>query len=50
MDGRINAADPRRVTPSGELKMPKFVQFDFEDTGAGLNEIFWEGEYNSIYY
>ncbi|KIP03276.1 hypothetical protein PHLGIDRAFT_121719 [Phlebiopsis gigantea 11061_1 CR5-6] len=42
MDGRVNAADPRRVTPRGELKMPKFVRFKYEDTGAGLNEVFWE--------
>lgn len=43
-EGRLSADDPRRLTPSGELKKPKFVKFLFEDSGAYLDEIFWEGE------
>lgn len=37
--------DPRRMTPKGELKMPKFVQFHILDDGEDLDEIFWEGKF-----
>ena len=35
--------DPRRRTPTGDLRMPKFVKFDPRDPGEDLDEIFWEG-------
>ncbi|KAI0686560.1 MM3350-like domain-containing protein [Earliella scabrosa] len=34
--------DPRRRTPQGELKAPKFVRFHPLDNGDGCDEIFWE--------
>lgn len=37
--------DPRRRTPTGELKMPKFVHFHILDGADDLDEIFWEGEH-----
>ncbi|GJE93646.1 zf-MYND domain-containing protein [Phanerochaete sordida] len=36
------STDPRRTTPKGELKMPKFVKFHPEDPATLLNEVFWE--------
>lgn len=36
-------ADPRRETPQGVLKAPKFVKFHMLDSGEGCDEIFWEG-------
>lgn len=35
--------DPRRRTPWGEFKAPKFVKFHPRDDGAGCDEIFWQG-------
>ncbi|RPD52779.1 hypothetical protein L226DRAFT_204988 [Lentinus tigrinus ALCF2SS1-7] len=37
-----NPVDPRRKTPQGELKSPKFVKFHMLDSGEGCDEIFWE--------
>ncbi|OJT08540.1 hypothetical protein TRAPUB_546 [Trametes pubescens] len=34
--------DPRRTTPKGEFKMPKFVHFHILDGADDLDEIFWE--------
>ena len=39
----VRSDDPRRTTPRGELRMPKFVKFHPEDTASLLNEVFWEG-------
>lgn len=35
--------DPRRFTPSGELRQPKYVRFHPLDDGLLCDEIFWEG-------
>ncbi|KAH9847995.1 MM3350-like domain-containing protein [Lenzites betulinus] len=32
-------------TPSGDLKVPKYVAFDLKDSGDGCDEIFWEDPY-----
>ncbi|EKM56804.1 uncharacterized protein PHACADRAFT_183391 [Phanerochaete carnosa HHB-10118-sp] len=39
--GIARSSDPRRTTPRGELKMPRFVKFHPEDTASLLSEIFW---------
>ncbi|KAI0752967.1 hypothetical protein C8Q80DRAFT_487574 [Daedaleopsis nitida] len=38
----INPRDPRRPTPQGEFKMPKFIKFHLLDGGQNLDDIFWE--------
>ncbi len=45
MSRRIGGGTTKsRKTPSGELREPKFVTFHPQDTGAGLDVIFWEGK------
>ncbi|KAI0752966.1 MM3350-like domain-containing protein [Daedaleopsis nitida] len=38
----MDNGDPRRRTPRGQLKAPKFVRFHRDDNAAGCDEIFWE--------
>ncbi|RDX42291.1 hypothetical protein OH76DRAFT_135689 [Lentinus brumalis] len=42
----IDFGDPRRRTPQGVLKAPKFVRFHMLDSGEGCDEIFWEDPHN----
>ena len=45
----FDPTDPRRRTPSGELRMPKFVKFAPEDSGDLVDEIIWEGTPHQIH-
>ena len=39
----LHPADPRRKTPAGHLRAPKFVNFHVLDPASDCDEIFWEG-------
>ena len=39
----LHPADPRRKTPAGHLRAPKFVNFHLLDPASDCDEIFWEG-------